>query len=206
MSRRFPELDRLRISVDDHVRRRHLDAIGRAIHTQKTPRFRRFRLLALAGVLALLVPVMALAAEEAVPGDILYPLKLVVEPVIAVFDDGVEGDHRVREVEILHEREAEPGVVREHAELAREFLGDDYPEHTDRIDRVIDELDGEAVPQMDDQPAKTEREVIESHTTENPGEDRDDVGGDLTSDDSRAVTTTTVADETTRPADRHRDG
>lgn len=137
----FPELDRVRVTVNAEVRERHLAAISNAIEVERRPRFRRFRLLAVAAVLVVTLPVLAFAAEESVPGDLLYPVKLMFEPVVGLVSEDVEVDHRVRELEILDSRRADPELITSQIEEARELVDEsDYPEHTARIDRIEESL------------------------------------------------------------------
>lgn len=74
------KLYQTRISVDDRTRRRHLDAIEAAISDRV--RYRRpGRALAVAVALVLAIPVMAVAADQAEPGDFLYPVRQLFQPV-----------------------------------------------------------------------------------------------------------------------------
>ncbi len=74
MSREFPQLDVLRVEVRPEVRERHLAAIATAVADAK-PRRPRYRLLAVAIAVVFLLPVIALAADNAQPGDLLYPIR-----------------------------------------------------------------------------------------------------------------------------------
>ena len=57
---------------------------------------------AAAAVLVVVAPVgMAVAAEDAVPGEFLYPLKQATERVRAFVDDDIAATHRVEEAERL---------------------------------------------------------------------------------------------------------
>ena len=106
MSDQFPELDQARIVVDEVTRESHLAAVGAALRDRGQGSRGRGRVLAIALVLVLLVPVIALAAENTVPGDFLYPVKRAVEPVVQVFDSDAPAQRRVREIEVLFERDA----------------------------------------------------------------------------------------------------
>lgn len=144
MSKEFPELDVAKIQVDETTRSRHMAAIESAIRETR-PKVRRFRLLAVAFAWVLLVPVMALASERAVPGDFLYPIKQILEPVVGVFDSDVAVEHRVEEVEILYERDAPTAVITDHIDVARDAISDaahadEFAHLTDRIDRVRRDL------------------------------------------------------------------
>lgn len=212
MSRRFPELDRIRVEVDDDVRDRHLAAIGAAVRSARAPRLRRFRLLAVAVAVVLALPVMALASENSVPGDLLYPIKRVLEPLVSVLDRDVEADHRVREAEVLLERDAEPNVIRDHVDRARVVVSDQHPEHSARLDAVVGQLEdrqvadaGEsAFPDSDrsDSDAPEQDRTRQRQQTEADPPDRP---ADSTGSHSE-TTTTTVQDHVTEPIDRSRDG
>lgn len=49
----------------------------------------------------LVFPVAAVASDDALPGEALYPVKRVTERVVAVFDPDVVAEHRVEEAEAL---------------------------------------------------------------------------------------------------------
>ena len=105
-------LDRLsaayRVEVDEETKNRHIAEVGAAIRTAPpTPPARGFALRsrvagAVAAVVVVVAPVgMTVAAEDAVPGEFLYPLKQVTERIRALVDDDVAATHRVEEVERL---------------------------------------------------------------------------------------------------------
>lgn len=74
-------LAQARIVVDDDTRRGHLAAIDNAI-VETTRRRRRGRALAVGLAVVLLVPVVALAAERSVPGDLLYPVRQLIHQTL----------------------------------------------------------------------------------------------------------------------------
>ena len=141
MNLAFPELDQIRVTVDETTRTRHLAAVDAALSERPRAFWGRGRILALAVVLVLLLPVMALAAENSVPGDFLYPVKRAVEPVVQVFDIDIPAERRVREVEVLFDRDAPDEVIVQHVDVARNTITDRHPSLSDRIDRVVHELD-----------------------------------------------------------------
>ena len=186
MSKEFPELEVAKIEVDETTRSRHMTAISAAVREATAPR-RRFRLLAFALAWVLLVPVMALASDRAVPGDFLYPLKQVFEPVVGVFDTDVAAEHRVEEVEILYERDAPTDVITRHIDVARDTVatvdsGDELAHFTDRLERVRRDLESR------EHDRKTDEEPVDDHT-DRPAE------GDT---DRSHVTTTTQGDRPPR--------
>ena len=78
MPRQFPELDRLRVEISPATRLAHLDAIRAELRTA-TPTRRRWKLMVVAVAILLTLPVLALAAQRAEPGDFLYPVREVVD-------------------------------------------------------------------------------------------------------------------------------
>lgn len=84
MSAVFPELDAVRVEVSAATRERHLSAIETALASTRPRRGRRFRLMAIATAILMLLPVIALAAERTGPGDLLYPVRQVFERVADV--------------------------------------------------------------------------------------------------------------------------
>lgn len=129
-------MDRLssayRVEVDEDAKTRHLAEMGVALRSAPpTPvpvgfTVRRRLAGALAAVFVVAAPVgMAVAAEDAVPGDVLYPMKQATERVRAVFDDEVEATHRVEEVErLVFLRAPRAAITRavERAEIATSEL------------------------------------------------------------------------------------
>jgi hypothetical protein len=194
---RFPELQALKIEVHPDTRRRHLDTISRAIRSNRAPRVRRLRLLAVAAALVLLLPVVALAAKDAVPGDFLYPIKRLTEPIVAAFDQDVAAQNRVAELESLLDANADVDMIREHADTARRTVGDD-PILTDRIDRVVEDL---VEPGRNRDPDAAERVVPTTAVTDDP---TSDTRVETDSTIQQRLTTTTV-EETKRASERHSD-
>lgn len=216
MSRGLPELDRVRVVVSDDVRDRHLAAISDAIRTSRTAsRLRRFRLLAVAVAVVLALPVMALASENALPGDLLYPIKRMLEPLVSVVDRDVEADHRVREAEALLERDAEPRLIRDHVDRARIVITDEHPEHVARLDAVADELERRhLIDESDGQPPASEPSDEELGDRQRRDDSTEPLQPDAgskdepveTLDPAPGTTTTTTHDRTTTATDSRRDG
>lgn len=190
MSNEFPELDEAKVKVDESTKDLHMMAISRAITAEAAPRRSRLRLIAVATATVLLVPVMALAAERAVPGDFLYPVKQVFEPVVAVFDSDVAATHRVEEVELLYERDAPSDVISDHVDVARDAVTDHDPDRhlTDRIERVVSDLahrdaahdDRSDEPVTKDDPASDHPDDRATSTTIPTEDATRDQGGDRT--------------------------
>jgi hypothetical protein len=95
------------IEVDLETRERHLVEVGVAIRTvPPAPVPVRFglrrRVAAAVAAIFIVAPAgMAVAAENAVPGDLLYPVKEITERVRSYVDQDIEATHRVEEVERL---------------------------------------------------------------------------------------------------------
>lgn len=138
-----------RVEIEDDTRDRHLAEIGAAIRTAPpTPvptgfALRRRLAGALAGVAVVVAPIgMAVAAEESVPGDFLYPMKQVTERVRAFVDDDIEATHRVEEVErLMFTRAPRAAITRavERAESATGELIDPTPLDS-RLERARERL------------------------------------------------------------------
>lgn len=202
MSREFPELEQIRLVVDDSVRERHLGVIAAEVRARRVPRFKRFRLLAVATALLLLLPVIALAADDSVPGDALYPVKRLFEPIVSLFDRDVEVDRRVEEVEILHEREVEADLIWQQIERARIVVTDPASDHAERLERVADELEGADGDARDSEATDTRKET--DHRV--PDESGDSsVDSDVQTRPSGQTTTTHAFSRTTRSGDRSGD-
>ncbi len=96
-----------RIEVDSETRERHLAEVGAAVRAAPpapvpTAFGLRRRVAAAVAAIFIVAPAgMALAAEDAVPGDFLYPVKEITERVRSYVDRDIEATHRVEEVERL---------------------------------------------------------------------------------------------------------
>ena len=201
---RFHELDQIRLVATPEVRERHLAAVSRALSTRPQRSLGRPRLMAVVLAIVLLLPVVALAAEDAVPGDFLYPLKRVVEPVVQMFDSSAPAERRVREVEVLLERDSPDEVIVRHLDVARDVVTDDQPDLSQRIDRVVHELETrrDQAPTTDEPAGETDRPDEVDETPLVPS-DREDVERGSTTTTSTVVETIPDANE---PNDRRTDG
>ena len=195
MSKKFPEMDQARLTVDENTRQRHLDSISSEIRSTAAPRVRRLRLLAIGVALVLLLPVIALASEGAVPGDFLYPVKRAVEPIARIFDADVVAEHRVEEVEDLLDREASSDVIHDHVDEAREAVTDHQSELSDRIDAVVTELDRREQ-QFDDAPERVGDQVSDEPLADDRDQTSTDSREKETGDEVVVDVTTTMAEST----------
>ena len=200
MSSRFPELQAAQITIDPLTRDQHMAGIAVALREHRIPRVRRLRLFALAAVLILLLPVLALAAENAVPGDFLYPVKRLVEPVVAVVDRDVEARHRVTEVERLADRGAPHDVIVDHAEEARAVVTDRHPDLAGRIDKVTEE-----VARLHDRDHRDDAVVGGGEDSRSDDKSRGEASERTTTTIEPETTTSEPATDSTRPRDG-RDG
>ena len=124
-----------RLEVDEVTKDRHIAEMSAALRTAPSApiptglALRRRFAGAAAAVLMVVAPVgMAVAAEDSVPGEFLYPLKQVTERVRAFADDDVAATHRVEEAERLVIRGAplvEITRAVERAEIATSELVED---------------------------------------------------------------------------------
>ncbi|MFC2153781.1 hypothetical protein ACFLQ7_04035, partial [Actinomycetota bacterium] len=132
----------LRIDVDPDVEERHIASVLRELRfTPDVPvalpvprRARRRLLVTVAAAFALLVPAAALAAEGAVPGDVLYPVKQSTEWVRSLVDPGIGQQHRVRELEIVIDRGAPIEVVTERFDASVDAVEGQDPELIRRVE------------------------------------------------------------------------
>ncbi len=109
--------DRMRraveVEIDDQTKRAHLASISdalsdhpptdlAAVSRPSKTLWWRMRVRTLIAAMVVVLPVgTAIAAENTVPGDLLYSVKLAAEPIRSVFDSDVAARHRVAELEHL---------------------------------------------------------------------------------------------------------
>lgn len=114
-----------RTEIDEGVRERHLAQMGVALRAAPTTAastrlgFRRRFATALATLTIVVVPVgAAVAAESSVPGEGLYPVKQVTERMRGWVDHDLVAIHRVEELEVLLDRDANDELIAETADRA----------------------------------------------------------------------------------------
>lgn len=164
-----------RVEVAEDTKSRHIAEMGAALKSAPpTPvpagfALRRRLAGALAAVFVVVAPVgMAVAAEDSVPGDVLYPMKQVTERVRGVFDDDVEATHRVEEVErLVFLRAPRAAITRavERAEAATSELVD-RSSLGSRLESARRRL------QEQDEEQRREREAAESQSRDQEQADR----------------------------------
>lgn len=154
MSKTFHELDVIRVSIDPETRRRHLATIASAIESTRRGRG-RLKLLALAVAVVFVLPVLALAAQNAVPGDLLYPVRQIIpwveparpslsDPNVATVDRPVFVDIPDREPDAV---DPDISTDRDEAVTTDHPTRETTPEHP-RRDRT-DETTGTTVAKRD---------------------------------------------------------
>lgn len=143
MTERDPlkQLAAFRVDIDDTTRARDLEAIRtelRRSSAEPSPVRRRWTLgIVVAMILA--GPTAAIAGDDALPGDLLYPVKRAVEPFVQLFDRNVVAEHRVEELEGLIDRQTDDFEIEQRIEIARDAVADSDAPLLDReLDRLVD--------------------------------------------------------------------
>lgn len=196
-------LQGLRLDVPADVAARHMAAVADELRTAPTPTrsahgiWWRRRIVALSTLVAVAAPVSAaVAAEGAMPGDTLYPVKRVTEWVRSWVDDTVAADHRLDELEdALDQRDPFP-VVEDRlrdAEVAVDELGPDTVRAA-RLDAARDRIARDH-PTDSSLPEPTDRPPAVTPSTTRPPADRPTTTGAP----GDTTTTTAVTDEPTEP-------
>jgi hypothetical protein len=179
-------LEVFEIEIAPEVRQRHLREISAKIAS--APRRRRRLALVLVGAI-LLVPLAAVAAEDSLPGELLYPVKRILEPVRVLFDEGVVADHRVDELEILVARRTpRPDIERPVREAEEAVATRERPDLRQRLEVLIERIERE--PEVEPAPTTTATTQPESTVDTRPK--------DTTT--TRPPETTTTAPPSTDPA------
>ena len=225
----FPGLASLRIELSDEVRDAQFQAIvaaldqipesGPAVVPRWKTAWRRWA-VSVAALGTALVPVAAIASDSAVPGDLLYPVKLTVERIQIIFDRDIDAEHRVSELENLIDRQADPLVIERHIAQTAAVLGDTF-DREDLIERFDDAVSDHGG-QIDDVPdigliprRKTEDAVgsdstaphhitDETTTTSTRESDRQSTTDDRTSEFDSTSETTVAGDDVEHPTSTHR--
>ena len=142
----------IRIEIDADTATMHLAAIGTELLSPSPippRRYRRTRLpvvVVAALVLVALSAVGGLAAETAVPGDRLFPVKQATEWVRSWVDPGLPAAHRVDELETLIQRRAAHEAIADQLQRAEAAVRDAIEAATvdqpvvDRLDRAWDQV------------------------------------------------------------------
>ena len=196
------QMSALRIEIDGDTREAQLEKIEGALREVGHRRRRRWPL---AAVVAALIagPVAAIASDSAVPGDVLYPVKLIVEPALRLFDTDAVAHNRVDEVRVLIDRVSDEEVIVVSIDAAREELAKtDAPDASRELDRLVadwvtDRATLDRVP-SDERPPGSEPNPLDDRTDREPPEPvRSDRDSPVTTDPPRGVTPPTSTSTTT---------
>lgn len=206
MSKRDPldQLAAFRVHADDEVRARDMEAIRTELRRTPPAQTVGRRRWTVAVVMAMILagPAAAVASGDALPGDLLYPIKRVVEPIVQLFDRDVVVERRVEEVAGLVDRDSEEEVILERIDIARDALAEsDAPLLEEELDRIVDRWVTDrstGTPAVTDRPPATTAPRRDAPT----GDGRDDpapvdVPGSTTTTDRPATSEPPPSDRTT---------
>lgn len=207
----FPELTELRSSIAPDVVASHIETITAALGAAEPvvasalpwARWRRWLAGLLVGV-GVLVPGAAFASDSALPGDLLYPVKKLLEPLVELVDHDVVAQHRIEELEDLVDRgdPADASTVDSLIDEAVDALDRlDSPSLEARLDAVR-RIDLGPVDDVGDRPER-DRDRAETPTPVDRGDSDRDRIETPTPDEPPDRTPTPTADEPSpSPTDR----
>ena len=183
-------LGELKVDIDEQTAEQHLALVQAELRDPGRPRTRsrrrpvRLAALVAAGTL-LALPGAALASQDAVPGDLLYPIKRATESVVSVFDPNIQAENRVEELEIVVDRGAAQDEIADRladAELATTDT-DTPAELLARLDRVRERVGADS-----GEPGSQDRQ-----------QNKDNVSGETDDGASDPVPTSTTVPGSDRP-------
>lgn len=202
-------MEALRIDVEPDVEERHMAAMRRELReapvapmpVRGARRTRRRLVVTLAAAFALLLPVAALAAEDAVPGDVLYPVKQSTEWMRSLVDPGVGQQHRVRELEIVIDRGAPIEVVTDRFDASVVVVDEANPELVRRVETAretvrerygVDLAPSQPRPGSEEPPGDTDADTGSGPGSGSGSQERNGDGApDATSPSTTSTTSTT---------------
>ncbi|GMR02084.1 MAG: hypothetical protein BMS9Abin20_0410 [Acidimicrobiia bacterium] len=173
--------DAFMITMDAQTAARHEATIAEALRAADLPVVAspsrwRLRIPALVAAAMVVAPVgAAVAADNANPGDVLYPVKRIVEPIVSIFDSDVVASHRVEELAHIVDEPAEIDRIPSAVSDARDAISDLPPDHalrgefdliTDRVpdhrivDQPVTDVISDEVPPKDDVPGDDGSDVV----------------------------------------------
>ncbi len=223
----FPELENIRVELDEEFVTRQLAAISGALESVGPPTkrhrlagWRRWMASVAVGASAL-VPAAAAASDSAVPGDALYSVKRVLEPLVQLVNGEVVAEHRIEELEVLEVLEldrADQDVFDSLLQEATDAVARiDSPTLSDRLDAIVDRRrdavrdtqveplqdDPQTPPEqrLDDQRGDRPRDAGESE----PGRDAAPPGDDTQSDTVQEETPSSRSDADPTEADEEQE-
>lgn len=211
----------LHMDVEPDVEERQINAMLRELREAPAtpvvaPRLRRSRrraVVTLAAAIALVVPAAALAAEDAVPGDVLYPVKQSTEWVRSLVDPAVPREHRVDELEIVIGRGAPIEVIRDRFDASIDAVEGQDPELIRRVESArqtirdrygVDLEPSSAEPGSQDSPANPGNDPGSGTGTQQ--RNRDQLNSDGVVDEPSTTTTSAPSMTTTTSPRTNRDG
>ena len=205
MSKRDPldQFAAFRTEVGEEMRARDLQEIRAELRRNPPEPVGGRRRWALGVVVSLIVagPAAAVASIDSAPGDLLYPVKRAVEPMLQIFDSDVAVEHRVEEVATLVERQTQDDVIEQRIDIARDALAEtDQPLLEQELDRIVDRWVSDRARST---PAVTDEPVSTTTAPEEPvrdGADQEVVPPPA--DPTEPTTTTQNRPSDTEPSDR----
>lgn len=155
----------------------------------RRPRRRRIGALVLAGLLVLIPAAAAIAAEDAVPGEFLYPVKRTTEWVRSLVDPTIDARHRIQELETVVGRGGPLQEMTGRLADAEESVRD-RPDSTGLIDRIDD----------------ARERMQERRPGDSDGDSNDHDGSDSTDGQTQLREQSSHADDATTTTARRGDG
>lgn len=201
---RIPDLTGLRIEIEEPTRAEHRRSLHAAIETSRRPqrhrttRWQRWA-IAMAVVSTTVVPVGAVASEQALPGDLLYPIKRFVEPVVQIFDPNVVAIHRIEELEAIDSSFSRT-VIDDLIADARRAVEDRPDDDLDtRLESAIDALTRpDQGAEGEEPPPPSDSDAVGDESTDRATDGRDDSspdpGGDARDEPETGPDTSTPGD------------
>lgn len=189
-------MEGLRIEITPETAARHRATIEAELKSPspipaRWVRRRRMPMVMLAVVALLgLTAVGAVAAETAIRGDLLYPVKQATEWVRTWIDPNVPANHRVDELERLIDRHADADAITDQLERAEDAVRDPHVDThvVDRLEEARDRLSRDAST-GDESGDRLQLPPPRDHTTtttDTPPDGRTDSGtGDRTEGEDR---------------------
>jgi hypothetical protein len=135
----------LRLEMSETKEAMHIAAIQRELmlppRPAPVPRRSRKRLaVVLVSAMVLVLPAAAIASEDSVPGDLLYPVKRSAEWGWSFVDSEVAARHRVEELEIVLVRGDPPEDVRARLSDAEAAASDASPALVRRLEQAREQI------------------------------------------------------------------
>lgn len=135
----------LRVEMSETTEAMHVAAIQRELMLPPRPEpvsrgSRRRLAVVLVSAMVLLLPAAAIASEDSVPGDLLYPVKRSAEWGWSFVDSEVAARHRVEELEIVLVRGDPPEDVRARLSDAEAAADNASPDLVRRLEQAREQV------------------------------------------------------------------